>query len=253
MSIFNSFGKYANHFHISIPTYRFSSENLNRELKLSPRKQAATKCSTNTMTKSSHIRKTASPSAKKLSIVLCKSPNSKKTISPTLIKVETECPSQTIHDSNAIQTAKRLKRTILETNEHAAPCSESNQMDDTAKCTNNTIIKSHMFSKPIKKQKRAHEFCDSGDEEQTVEEIGKKGESKSEIQKNIQNTNAQLTEIQWTREEDRLLLEQIKAGIDSNIKTLAGFEDRFPNKSMDQIRDRIDFLIDFLTKLRNKT
>lgn len=109
--------------------------------------------------------------------------------------------------------------------------------------------KSHMLSKPIKKQKRSHAYYDAGDEGELVEEFVKKDESIAPNDSDTQKTNTLLA-IQWTREEDRLLLEQIKAGFDA--ENVTGFADQFPNKTQDQIRDRILFLIDFLTKLRNK-
>lgn len=229
-----------------------------RELKLSPKKQAATKNSTNILTKPSQIRKTNSPNSKKVAVSgFNKSPNNKKTVSPlssVTQSVDSGSISQTFQqDSNAIQTAKKLKR-ILETNDQTASSGLSNPTDDTSKRTNILAIsskikaqKSHMLSKPIKKQKRAHEYYDSGDEEEMVDEFVKKEEPKTQ-----NDHDNQKPEIQWTREEDRLLLEQIKAGIDSNIKYINGFADRFPNKNQEQIRNRIDFLIDFLTKLRNK-
>lgn len=228
-------------------------------MRLSPKKQAATKNSTNVLTKSSQVRKNNSPNAKKAAISGSKSPNNKKTVSPLLSgmqNIDSGSTLQTVqHESNAIQTAKKLKR-ILETNDQAYCL--PNLSDDASKranvvATSNKIKshKSHMHSKPIKKQKRAHEYCDSGDEEDKVEEFVEKDESKLQSDTDSHKRNTPL-EIQWTREEDRLLLEQIKAGIDSNVENITGFADRFPNKTQDQIRDRIDFLIDFLTKLRNK-
>lgn len=81
-----------------------------------------------------------------------------------------------------------------------------------------------MFSKLIKKQKRAHEYYDSGDEDENVDE------SKTQNDADDQKTNTP-PEIQWTREEDRLLLEQMKAGLDPNVENITGFVARFPNKT----------------------
>lgn len=181
----------------------------------------------NAQPKATQVRKINSPNAKKIAFDGSKSPSNKKSVSPLSINplnIEGGFISQTVQqESSAIQTAKKLKR-ILETN----------STDDKTKSQ-----KSHMLSKPIKKQKRAHEYCSNSvdDETETVE---------------INNINGQTTttmpEIQWTREEDRQLLEQIKDGLDSNAVDM----NRFPNKTLDQIRDRYIFLIDFLTKLRNK-
>lgn len=161
----------------------------------------------NAQPKATQIRKINSPNAKKTALDGSKSPAKK--IALEITPLEGGLISQTLlqQESSAIQTAKKLKRIL-----------------SSQKC--------HMLSKPIKKQKRAHEYCVD--------------ETESVI--NDQKTNA-IPEIQWTREEDRLLLEQIKAGLDSNavdIKTL------IRSKTHDQIRDRVNFLIDFLTKLRNK-
>lgn len=242
------------------------SSDASKELRLSPKKQAAAKLSTNTQTKASQVRKTSSPNAKKVPPLGCKSPNNKKTASPLSTNSEhmdgspTFQPSQ---DSNAIQTAKKLKR-ILETSDPMPSSSHSNEMEDSSKRPNILISsgktksqKSHMLSKPIKKQKRAHDYYDSGDEDENTESDTKKIEGKMKMEcdnrKDQPPKDNPQPELQWTKNEDRLLLEQIKAGFDSNSESIAGFAHRFPNKTQDNIRDRIDFLIDFLTKLRNKT
>lgn len=214
------------------------STNKDKDLRLSPKKQSLSKCTTNIHAKPSTIRKNSpstSPNTKKITLGACKSPNNKKTISPNLSDTSSYQTS-----SNAIQTAKRLKR-ILEINEPVATSTQSIGAKSKSQ-------KSHMLSKPIKKQKRAHEYYDSGDDdEDNVEEFEKKDESKSRL-----DANDQSIEIQWTREEDRLLLEQIKAGINSFTSDFSNKTNDFPNKTPDQIRNRIDFLIDFLTKLRDK-
>lgn len=58
--------------------------------------------------------------------------------------------------------------------------------------------------------------------------------------------------ISWSRDEDRLLLEEIKKGLDDNAENIVEIEHRFPNKTVDQLRERVNFLIDFLTKLRDR-
>lgn len=123
------------------------------------------------------------------------------------------------------------------------------------------------MSRPIKKQKRAHDYHGSIDEDDQSNGLSKKCETniENDIDSQKEQTQTQQPqpqqqqkdnnpppEIQWTREEDRLLLEQIKAGFDSNSASIAEFAHRFPNKTQENIRSRIDFLIDFLTKLRNK-
>lgn len=225
-----------------------------KEPKLSPKKQSITKSSTNPQAKSAHCRKINSPNAKKSALIGCKSPNYKKTASPMAPEnIESGSSVQLLQES--IQTAKKLRR-IIETNVPSTSSNLSNQTDDAkrtnmAQCNKIKSQKSHMLSKPIKKQKRAHEFYDSGDEGDNFGEQVKKVDSQVQQENANQNSNIP-TEIQWTREEDRLLLEQIRAGIDSHIENITGFADRFPHKTQEQIRNRIDFLIDFLTKLRRK-
>lgn len=228
-----------------------SAENTNRELKLSPKKQAIAKCSTNLQAKLSHVRKTASPNTKKMTLGVCKSPNNKKTVSsiPSVSpNAESGCSFHLIQESNSVQTAKKLKR-FLETSEQV---SQSNPISDASKRTNIvgaiSKTKSQRSHMPLKKQKREHEYYDSGDEKETVEEFVKKDETKTQIRDGSQETITHPTEIQWTREEDRLLLEQMKMDMDK----IAEIADRFPNKTQSQIKTRKDFLIDFLIKLRNK-
>lgn len=228
----------------------------------------------------SQCRKLNSPNAKKVQTTGSKSPNNKKTTSPQSNSTENVeiishfPPSQ---DSNAIQTAKKLKR-MLETTESTPLTGQSSDVDEANKraiatnpCNRTKTQKTHMMSRPIKKQKRAHDYHGSGDEDENAMD----GHSKKIEMNIVQNENDHQKEqqrqqpqqqqqekekekdnpqpeIQWTREEDRLLLEQIKAGFDSNSASIAEFADRFPNKTQDNIRSRIDFLIDFLTKLRNK-
>lgn len=222
-------------------------------MRLSPKKQATAKCLANAQLKSSQVRKTGSPNAKKMPSTGCKSPNSKKTTSPVSSAPENLESISPPQDSNAIQTAKKLKR-FLEACEPTPPSSQSAETDRTNATASNAKTKlqqSHMLSKPIKKQKRAHEYHDSGDEAEHAEESTKKDDTKVVTENETQKDIAR-PDIQWTREEDRLLLEQIKAGLDSNAEDITGFAQQFPNKTEEQIKDRLDFLIDFLTKLRNK-
>ena len=236
---------------------------------MSPKKQASAKCTTTTHPKAAgQCRKLNSPNAKKLSTVVgSKSPNNKKTASPLSNNAEHVENTPTLllnQDSNAIQTAKKLKR-ILESGDAMPP--STSQSSDKMKSQ-----KTHMMSKPIKKQKRAHDYHELTGDEDNENADGHARKMSETIVKNIDidhqkeqqqqqqqqphqkdddNPQPEI-QIQWTREEDRLLLEQIKAGFDSNSASIAEFAHRFPNKTQENIRHRIDFLIDFLTKLRNK-
>lgn len=195
------------------------SSDTNREFKLSPKKQATAKQSTIVQAKLSQVRKINSLNMKKVALGGSKSPNNKKNVA--------------------------LLSTAMQ-NDESGSTLQTIQQDSNFKTK---APKSHMLSKPIKKQKRSHVYYDAGDEGELVEEFVKKDELIAQNDNDTQKTNTPLA-IQWTREEDRLLLEQIKAGLDCFANK--NFADRFANKTQDQIRDRILFLIDFLTKLRNK-
>lgn len=56
--------------------------------------------------------------------------------------------------------------------------------------------------------------------------------------------------IIWTREEDRLLLEHIKNGLEPSDIFIENIVHEFPHKTADRIKLRVEFLIDFLTKLK---
>lgn len=218
--------------------FRLSLE-ASKEIRLSPKKQASAKYSTNTQLKSSQARKTNSPNAKKTPLTGCKSP--KKTTSPISLAPENPENSSTsiqaIQDSNAIQTARKLKR-LLETDDPTPSTSQSLEMDNASSKRINT----HMLSRPIKKRKRVHEYQDSGDEGENTEESVKREDPKSTHEN---ETQKEVLQPEWTREEDRHLLEQIKAGLDLNAEDCVH---QFPNKSQEQIKHRREFLIDFLTK-----
>lgn len=62
-------------------------------------------------------------------------------------------------------------------------------------------------------------------------------------------------EMQWSREEDKFLLQQIKADSDfvSNKGFFNEFTGKFPNRTEENVLHRIDFLKAFIIKLLNET
>lgn len=207
------------------------------------------------------MRKLGSPNAKK--VVNCRSPNSKKTTSPQQqqqLPLTLADAQPTADTSNALQTARKLKK-MLESTSPSAECDEpaTKVPGDSAKRSN---LKRAQATKPLKKQKRIHD-------ETIGNELNEPGPSHHQphahepeptrAPRPTQETDAKVDaaaeaaeKISWSRDEDRLLLEEIKNGLDDNIENISAIAHRFPNKTADQLRDRVDFLIDFLTKLRDR-
>lgn len=128
-------------------------------------------------------------------------------------------------DSNAIRTAEKSDR-IFETN------------DSTPLTSHKSRPESPNTDMNVKRSEKNLE-----------NEIDKRN---NQQQQRNQKDNSQ-QEIKWTLEEDRLLLEQIKSGFDSNSADIAELAHRLPNKTQKNIRIRIDFLIDFILKLSNES
>lgn len=259
-----------------------------KELRLSPKKQSAQKCLTMTQAKLPQIRKMNSPNSKKMSqTAVIRSPNSKKIVSPTsshpLVSnsVSPDTRMAISPDSNVIQTAKKLKK-ILETPIPAStqgtflPIDDPNVVKfvDTKKnvpIQTSKVKKITPITKPLKKQKRFHDIeivndppqgtsnsnddDDSKDKRKKDSESSIKGETK--IKCNDNDTSDDPTVITWSRsetwsrDEDRFLLEQIKNGLHANMHGVTEIAHRFPEKTLADVQARIDFLIDFLTQLRN--
>lgn len=235
-----------------------------KELKLSPKKQATLKCLTNIIQpKIGQVRKNPSPNAK--SVGGCKSPNGKKTTTSTQTNDQPSTSSikePNSHESNAIQTAKKLKR-MLEPNSSNIITDQSSEPEDIQ--SYKKAKKPHSIVKPIKKQKRLIE--QDGNVEQlqigsetvqaddTITDGAVEGvrtppqpteliDNRDEILPKCENQN--ITKITWTSDEDRVLLEQIKNGFDFSDESIMKMVQRFPNKTSETIRERVDFLIDFI-------
>lgn len=159
-------------------------------------------------------------------------------------------------ESNAIQTAKRLKK-ILEAPPSTSGQTSTSPPDDikrVAAAQTTKLKKVVTATKPLKKQKRFQEMdIDQPTQEATNgNDDREKSKNESEVSEKVEQTDTNETpSITWSRDEDRLLLEQIKNGLHSNVDGNASIT--FPGKTPADIRARIDFLIDFLTQLRNRT
>lgn len=252
----------------------------NRDCKLSPKKQAL-----KTSTHAKPPRK-YSPNAKKANCSHQSSPN-RKNCSPPSAQLQHmhSAANKLTSDSPAIQTAKKLKR-ILET------CSGTDDKTDNTACTtattpantaNATIpAKRNLPSTPttthkirrfnrttstpvdhpsgtapklksVKVEKIEDDRHLSTDEKPAVAEASHSNEVDGvQIKSEVEKPAADVP-IKWSRDEDRLLLEHIKDGLESNHEFITQITHEFPTKNADNVKERIDFLIDFLTKLRNIT
>lgn len=215
---------------------------LSKEQRLSPKKQLQP------TTKTAQIRKLGSPNAKKA--INCRSPNSKKTQSPQQQQQVAHISAEhapTAETSNAIQTARKLKK-MLGSSSPPADSDESTKMagDPIKRCN----LKKSLATRPIKKQKRCHDDATSVEQNEPGPSCAE-ATQKPILESEPKPITVEVAEkMPWSRDEDRLLLEEIKKGLDDNIENITEIAHHFPNKTVDHIRERVDFLIDFLTKLR---
>lgn len=238
-----------------------SSDTNTKELKLSPKKQATLKCLTNIIQpKIAQIRKNPSPNAK--SVGGCKSPNSKKITTspqsnnhPSTSSIKEPNP----HESNVIQTAKKLKR-MLEPNSSNIIVNGGQSSDTEDIQANKKVKKAQSIVKPIKKQKRLTEQDGNVEQLQIGSETLPPDKIADSENEGVKTTPQQITSIDnrdeispkcetkitWTSDEDRVLLEQIKNGFDFSDESIMKMAQRFPNKTSEHIRERVDFLIDFI-------
>ncbi len=187
-------------------TFRLSEESL----KNSPKKQTT------------RAQRKSSPNAKKSTK---RSPvNTRKTQPGTAILAE---------DSNAIRTAKRLKRLI--------------ESDDTEEAERSTkkpkLTKCSKVAADTNKNRKNR--LSSNDEVPTIaktESSSTTTETTTASPVNTSNT--------WSRDEDKLVLEQIKMGFTNEenlVQTL--HTEKLPNRSYSEIFDRIKFLMDIIANL----
>lgn len=247
-----------------------------RECKLSPKKLAPKTSATSAQTK---LPRKHSPNAKKTNGANQVSPN-RKNMSPLSALIHGHpSASKLTSDSPAIQTAKKLKRILESSSSLDEKTENTTTTATTAAVTATTVPTTAKRNNPptpsltnkirrinrtaadasvAVKVKTSKIPCDNIDEQQTSDakaptpliETGRSNESELTKKETEQPTEVLIT---WSRDEDRLLLEHIKDGLESNHELITQITHEFPTKTAKNIEERIDFLIDFLTKLRNIT
>lgn len=252
-----------------------------RECKLSPKKHAP---KTNSTSVHAKLPRKYSPNAKKINGTNQTSPNRQK-LSPPSVPMQAHLSAGKLTcESPAIQTAKKLKR-ILETSSSADDKTD-NTTTTPAPATPTTVINSMKRNLPTtpsstNKIRRIHRASTSPADATMIPKVMKptkiigeeiddrqssfdanvptslavdnrcNGVDSSALKRDTEKPAA--TPITWSRDEDRLLLEHIKDGLESNHELITQITHEFPTKTAENIAERIDFLIDFLTKLRNIT
>lgn len=201
-----------------------------RDIKLSPKKQLLQKCATLT-------QRRMSPNAKKAFA---------QTRSPTNANKRPSTQPPLPIDSPAIQTAKRLKRFI-----------ENGTEDEVTKPT---LTKANETTSSIESgtstAASAMDYSENDDKSSTETDSDDADDS---MDNDDRSPNVDLTKepdkpaIVWTREADRLLLEQIKSGVNSNTEVIERISNRFPDRTVADVEARIEFLLDFLNKLQNRS
>lgn len=250
------------------------STDAEKETRLSPKKQSLSKSLASSHAK---LLRKHSPNAKKSTNLYNRSPN-KKNLSPS--SATTSChdhANNITSDSPAIQTAKKLKR-ILESTMSTDNISINDKEIKSVSMNGGSKRSNQIPANKIRKisksattaQTKTKPLKRASDREKNDTNDGKydvcAATHKSLIMSS--NPNRRITKasseierpmivekpiVTWSRDEDRLLLEQIKNGMDSNYEVITQIAQEFPNKTQENVRERINFLIDFLTKLRNKT
>lgn len=217
----------------------------------SPKKSPMSRSSMQTLMKS----RKCSPTTKKVNAVaLNQSPNKKTSMQPQTAQTHPPQPALPMpcESSTSLQTAKRVKRILDSTIRDIMCCGDSKASIESAKkrisLTEQPQSLSQKFRKiPVKPQKRAaSEKKGSGDTQADANGVTNKC---SDIER-PPKTDEIRDNIIWTREEDRLLLEHIKNGLEPSDIFIENIVHELPHKTADRIKLRVEFLIDFLTKLK---
>lgn len=159
-----------------------------------------------------------------------KSPNSKKSTkrSPTNNRKTPQGASISAEDSNAIRTAKRLKRLI-----------ESDDLEEPDR----------LAKKPrLPKQTKVADANKNRKNKLSSNEVSAIKNEKTESSTTAETSPAFFTT--WSRDEDKIVLEQIKMGFtnEENL-VLTLHREKLPNRSYGEIYDRFKFLMDVIANL----
>lgn len=209
--------------------------------KPSPKKNLLNRSNSQTMTKT----KKCSPIAKKHTTILPtnQSPTKKSSI---------QIPSSQIilssnENSNATKRVKRLISTSLGLSEGPSNDMKINVENTKKRLMPMELCSENKFRKIQTKNKIRISGNDGIESTQSNSTINNENDKNPDMDMKIQ-----FKTDDWTREEDRLLLEHIKKGLEPNDKFIDNITHEFPNKTTDLIKLRVEFLIDFLTKLKYK-
>lgn len=232
----------------------------------SPKKQASRFSNNLNTVIGKNIKK--SPNSKKTTHT--KSPNSKR-LSPPMVQIA-KC-------SPAIQTAKKLKLMIDINNDEtlilagtkstpvtipttttivstiSSPLSSPEALDETTltlELRSNKRAKSSSSLKLISKQnplQQQQQQLQLQDEESETSTLIIKHEHFDGNEKSNDNDNVIDGKTIWTREEDKLILEQIQLGFNSEEELFIILQEKLTNRNYIEISERFKFLMDFLNTL----
>ncbi|KAG4065234.1 hypothetical protein HA402_012676 [Bradysia odoriphaga] len=164
-----------------------------------------------------------------------KSPNAKKTTKRSPVNSKKPQPGANVsaEDSNAIRTAKRLKR-LIETDDGDEP-ERLVKKTKLPKCTKPAADTS----------KNRKSKLSSSDE---VPANGKTEPSTSTAETSPSPT-ASTASTTWSRDEDKLVLEQIKMGFTNEENLVLTLHTKLPKRSYSEIFERFTFLMDIIANL----
>lgn len=161
-----------------------------------------------------------------------KSPNSKKSNKRSPISNKKSAQNTSItSDSNAIRTAKRLKR-LIESDDQEEP----DRLNKKSKLPKQT--------KAVDVPKKSKSRLSSNEEVLAI------GNDKNESSTTTETSPSPVASDQWSRDEDKIVLEQIKMGFsneDNLVLTL--HREKLPNRTYSEIYDRFKFLMDVIANL----
>lgn len=124
--------------------------------------------------------------------------------------------------SKTLQISRKLKTLINENSEDEQHLKKQKLMDSSSDSDRLNVLCSN-------------EFMDEDTAPKTIEENGKKL-SESEA-------------VAWTREEDKLILEEIKNGFSDKCELFRNLSVKLDNREKEEIQKRFEFLLNFVTNL----
>lgn len=162
-----------------------------------------------------------------------KSPNAKKPTkrSPVNSKKPQQGANVSAEDSNAIRTAKRLKR-LIETDD-----------DEPERLVKKTKLPKCTKAAADTSKNRKSKLSSS-------DEVPAPANVKTEPSTSAAETStASTASTTWSRDEDKLVLEQIKMGFTNEENLVQTLHTKLPNRSYSEIFERFTFLMDIIANL----